>query len=538
MHPLSPWVRGWILLLALFIGVGRDWFEAVLTGRPMEGWWSDVPLPALTVGGAAVIALIIAGFALSWWSTRYQFGEKTVRLRTGILFRQHREARIDRVQAVDVVQPLLARVFGLAELRFEVADAGESALRLAFLPLAEAHELRAKVMAAAAAARAREHASAPSVPPGAPPALAPAPLAPGPALPAAPPPHETLLAAVPLGRVLAAAALSPEFVGMVLALVAAGIFDAASGARVLAVALIPMLLAFAASVWGRINRSWRFRVLATDQGLRLRYGLLETRTQTVAEGRVQAIGIRQPLLWRPFGWWSVKVNVAGYGRASEEERGKSLVLPVGTVEDVFRLLGAILPDPGLPDPGAAAPGAGPETSAAAPARAVFEAGLTGSGTGHGFLHAPSPARWLDPLTWRRNAYLATRTALLARTGRFARALVIVPHERTQSIALTQGPLERRLGLASVELHSTSSVFPAAVPHLSSHDAEALFAAQAVRAARARGRASAGGSPRAVPAEERPPSSALSTPSAPPAPSAPSAPSAPPAPPETREGENR
>ena len=58
-----------------------------------------------------------------------------MRVNTGFLFRQHRQARLDRVQAIDIVQPLLARIFGLAELKFEVADAGESAVRLAYLPL-------------------------------------------------------------------------------------------------------------------------------------------------------------------------------------------------------------------------------------------------------------------------------------------------------------------------------------------------------------------------------------------------------------------
>ncbi|WP_229231217.1 hypothetical protein [Sinomonas cyclohexanicum] len=47
VHPLSPWVRGWILLVALFVGIGRDWMQSILTGEPMRGWWSGVPTPVL-----------------------------------------------------------------------------------------------------------------------------------------------------------------------------------------------------------------------------------------------------------------------------------------------------------------------------------------------------------------------------------------------------------------------------------------------------------------------------------------------------------
>lgn len=459
VHPLSPWVRGWILLLALFVGLGRDWLESILTGEPLRGWWSGVPAPVLGWVGGAVVLLVGGGFVLSWWTTRYLIDETTVRVRTGILFRQHRQARLDHVQAVDVAQPFLARLFGLAELRFEVADAHESALRLSYLPVAEAQALRSGVLAAAARARSGEpaHSSAPAAP------------------------AETLVAHAPVGRIIAATALTPFVIAAVAVTVAGIMLEAATGVRALGAAFIPAVIGGAAAVWNQISRSWHFRVIASGDGLKLTHGLLETRTQTVPAGRIQAVGIRQPLLWRPLGWWSVHVNVAGYGHHSRREEGKSVLLPVGTLDDVLRVLGLVVPDPGTE------PGEG---------RAVVEAGLTGTGEAWGFVHSPPAARWLDPFAWRRTGFLATRTALLLRTGIVARSLAIVPHERTQSIALTQGPLERRLGLAGVELHSTPGPVKPRVPHLSVATAEALFAEQAARAARARtpGRPAPGGAP--------------------------------------------
>ncbi|WP_258933952.1 PH domain-containing protein [Nesterenkonia pannonica] len=43
-------------------------------------------------------------------------------VKSGVFVRQHRQARIDRVQSVDLRQPLLARFTRLAELKFEVAE--------------------------------------------------------------------------------------------------------------------------------------------------------------------------------------------------------------------------------------------------------------------------------------------------------------------------------------------------------------------------------------------------------------------------------
>lgn len=482
MHPLSPWLRGWILLVALFVALGRDWMQSILTGEPMPGWWSGVPTPVLAWVGGAVILLLGGGFVLSWLTTRYLVDAATVRVKSGIVFRQHRQARLDRIQAVDVVQPFLARLFGLAELRFEVADASGNALRLSFLPIAEAQQLRASVLAAAVAARAAQKPEVPTGPGeaaragGEPPSSVPPSAVSAPA-PATVP--ETLVAQASVARILASTALTP-FVIVAAAISAAGIvLEVTLGVRALSAAFIPALLGGAVTVWNRISSFWNFRVMASGDGLRLSRGLLETRSQTVPAGRIQAILIRQPLLWRPLGWWSVHVNVAGYRHTSEREGSKSTVLPVGTVEDVFRVLGLILPDPGI-DPGAA--------------RGAFEAGMTGSGVDWGFVHSPPPARWVDPFAWRRTGFLATSTAVLSRTGVLARSLAIVPHERTQSLALTQGPIERWLGLAGVELHSTPGPVRPVVPHLSVPAAEALFAEQAARAARARrlGRPAPGG----------------------------------------------
>jgi putative membrane protein len=76
---------------------------------------------------------------------------------------------------------------------------------------------------------------------------------------------------------------------------------------------------------------------------------------------------------------------------------------------------------------------------------------------------------------------------MIRQGLFARDLVVVPHEKTQSLSISQGPLQRLLSLATVEVHSTHGSIRPIAHHLDLGDAVALLEAQSARAREARAR---------------------------------------------------
>ncbi|MGY3318871.1 PH domain-containing protein [Arthrobacter sp. TE12232] len=477
VHPGSPFVRGWVAVAALFFFFGRDSFERLLQGGPVFDERFAGRAPWLLLGGGTLLLLTVLGFVLSWYFTRYQVADGYVRVNTGFLFRQQRQARPDRVQAIDVVQPLLARIFGLAELRFEVADAGESAVHLAYLRADEARQLRATILAGASGASGGTLSPSQATEPGQPGAAA------------VEAPERTVLT-VPPARLMGSVLLSEQGLAIVAGGVATVLLSAITENRSFTVFLIPAVIGLAASYWSSFNKGYNFTAAVSPDGIRLRYGLLDTQAQTVPPGRIQALKISQPPLWRLFGWYRIQINVAGYGLAGSAREGshRTTLLPVGSLTDVLKLLSLVLPDPGTADPAG-----------------VFTAGINGladpTGTRDagaqetaarqdadgGFVTTPRRARLLAPLGWRRNGFTATETALLLRSGRWWRNLVVVPHQRTQSMALQQGPLARRFRVADLVLHTTAGPVAPRLIQAGLDEARALLDAQAARARAARKR---------------------------------------------------
>ena len=243
------------------------------------------------------------------------------------------------------MQPLLARLVGLSELKIEVAGGEGSGVSLAFLREAEAEVLRAELLALAAGLR-RPAAAA----------VAPSrrrrtdlpvrrfrrrPRPPSP-FDAAP---EREVYELPMARLIVATLRSGAVPTLLLA--AAGIVVAVvvSGEFGALFYMLPPLFGGVAFVWNRINQGANFRAAISPDGIRLRHGLTENRAQTVPPGRVQAIRLTQSPLWRGKDWWRVEINVAGYGQGNESQRD-TVLHPVATRGEAMTALWLVLPDLG------------------------------------------------------------------------------------------------------------------------------------------------------------------------------------------------
>lgn len=434
-HPLTPMVRGWIVLVALLYGFLQNLTPGRGPDQQLPPWW----VIAIGIAGIALVAGLFS-FA-SWWFTRFVIDDREVRVETGWLSRRSRRVPFERIQSVDIDQPLLARLFGLAEIRIEAGAEGSTSLR--YLPRARAYGLRDYLMARAAGERLTvAESEARRAAGGSREGLLVDARA-----------EDRVLVAVPGGRIVGAFLLSGEVWFSVAISVAAiiGAIQLEAGAVSLAV-VFPILLGLVGLVSRRLIHQFNFRLLESpDGGLRVTSGLTRLVSQSVPRDRIQGVAIRQPLLWRIPGWWRVDIDMVGISASSdsgENSRAESTVLPVGTAEEQRFVLGHLLP--------------GIDTGAVE---------LQG---------VPSRVRWLRWFDKQTLRWGADSRVAIAHHGLFQRRGTIVPLHKFQSVRVTQGPLQRRLDLASVHLDTTPGPVNSVARHLPGETARA-YALSLVRA---------------------------------------------------------
>ncbi|OXY93752.1 PH domain-containing protein [Streptomyces diastatochromogenes] len=280
LHPVTPFRRAWAPVAVLAGWAGHDPNGAQ---EQLQRLTSTMLLIGLAV---LVPAAGLYGF-LSWWFTHFAVTDSELRIRTGLLFRRTAHIRLERIQAVDVTRPLLARVAGVAKLRIDVVGADKKD-ELAFLGEQEARALRAELLARAAGfapETAHEVGEAPA--------------------------HE-LLHVPPRELALSLVLTGATWGSLTAALVVPPVLWLATHSvwTVLATAL-PLLGAAGASSAGRFVAEYDWTVGESPDGLRIDHGLLDRTHETVPPGRVQTVRIVEPLLWRRRGWVRVELDVAG-----------------------------------------------------------------------------------------------------------------------------------------------------------------------------------------------------------------------------------
>jgi putative membrane protein len=381
LHPVTPLRRAWAP-----IAVVAGW--AVHDPDQAQRQLTRLTTGTLLAGLAVLLpAAALYGF-MTWWFTHFAVTDTELRIRTGLVFRRTAHIRLERIQAVDVTQPLLARVAGVAKLRLDVIGANKKD-ELAFLGADEARALRAELLARAAGfapETAHEVGEAPSrellrVPPG---VLA----------------VSLLLTGATWGTLAAALVVPP-----VLWLFTHSVWT------VLATA-VPLLGAAGASSVGRFVGEYDWTVGESPDGLRLDHGLLDRAHETVPPGRVQTVRIVQPLLWRRRDWVRVELDVAG--------SSNSVLVPVAPREAAGAIVTRVLPGVTVP----------PRAALSRP---------------------PRRAARCVPVWWRGHGLAVSGAVFAARSGLLRRSLALVPHAKVQSVRLTQGPWERLWRVADVHV---------------------------------------------------------------------------------------
>lgn len=437
VHPISPLVHA----VAVFPAVGGIALAFSLSNSAsLISRVETVPglslLPpilaalAALILVAAVISLMVAGYQfLAWRALSFWFDDDgDLRVRSGVFIRNERRVQVSRIQAVDVTQPFAARLFSMAVLVIEVAGQSDSRVRLRFLTLTDAREIRREVLARSAGLSA---------------ATAEAP--------------QDVVAIVPTSRLAVSLLLRASTAGLLIltAIILAFSYlsEGWSGIALAAVTGgIPLIIVISEFV-----RYYGFTVAQSPDGLRLRYGLLRTESRTVPPGRVQAIDYVEPWLWRRAGWTRVRVTIAGIGTensASSNQR-ETLLIPVAPWKQAHDVVARVLPD--------------------------LDTDLLT------WVAAPNRSWKRSPIQWRNLAVGWDEHTFATKRGRITRHLAAVPHARTQSVRWTQGPWERALDLASLHVDTAPGPVDVSGLHLDAAVARSIADHQAEAAQRGRQR---------------------------------------------------
>ena len=413
LSPLTPLVRSFLLVVAVLASTWDD----LLRGDVGPIAW-------------LLLALLVAGAvygAASWLRTKYWIEADELRVDTGVVSRQSRRIRVDRLQGIDISQPFVARIFGLAELKMDVAGGGSREGSLAFLRLREAQELRSALLSRRDAVRAGE-------------AGEPGPVA------VAPSPDRVLLSLDP-GMLVVSLLLSAEFGAfLVSTLVFAGLFAFFGQIVGGLAAAVPLLGGLAVTLFRKLSAYYRFTVTETSAGLQVRRGLFELDAQTIAVSRVQGVVVTEPLLWRRLGWAKVDVALAGYARGDGDGKpSASTVMPVAPRATAMWLARRLLEEAGSPDPDAVA--------------------LT---------RPPQRARWVAPVRRRFLLSGLGEHLVVSREGMLSRRTHVVPYARVQSLQVHQGPRQRRFGLADLHVDSPPGPVRVRLRHRDAGEARRLL----------------------------------------------------------------
>lgn len=509
--------------------------------------------------GFGVLLLILVAGSIDWWFTRYSLDDLAIHRRSGFLFKKNRTIRLESVQSVDISRPLVARLLGLSELRFEVADGSSEALHIKYVSARKAEVLRRTAMASINLLRSEAAGRPVDVLPGSMQISAermpdadqlhqpfeasygapvqdgtqpanqqmvpqqggysqPAPeqgiQQPGASrrgarmpMPVAADPSQPPIFRISNMRLIASIMLEhlvwlvPAVALMVGAAVIAAILDGESPFLIF-MALLPgtfvPLLGYLGTLWARFDGAANFKITPSGQGgVTLRYGFTGTHTQNVMVERIQALAVEQPILWRAFGWYRIKMTIAGIGIEKNENQKlvtRNIALPVGNRQETLMVLRLLLP--ALDEAQAqvlldTANGSLKSQKPQVPAMIV----------------TPSSARWMDLLTWKRNGVTtvgytagsvqattridsdAARASvgehtrgdlLLIRGGYFVRTLSIVPVSRVLSVSRGQGPLQRAFGCASVHFGTVPGPVRTLMMHLPPRVCEDLVWLMTVR----------------------------------------------------------
>ena len=411
---------------------------------------------ALYLAAGLAIVLLAAKW-LVWRRFEYSVGPSEIVIESGVLNRNRRSIPFDRVQDVDIERTFLARLFGLAKVRIETGAGGKDEGLLDSVSLAEANRLREAVRAGRAGAA-----------------------APAPGTQEAEAPAQRILFAMDPPRLILFGLFnfSLVYIAGLFAILQTfdrflpfdiydparwvGLVDEYLPARwtfgaIAAVLFVAAALGAVAGVVRTVARDYGFRLSLEGDRLRREQGLLTRKEAVISRRRVQLAEVGGGPVRGLFGWSGLAFQTLGAGT---DRGGHQSAAPFATRSEIEAVLAEVAPLRLPPPPEMVQVSRRHILRSVATTLLPALAGI--AALSYWMPFAPALLAGLPllaaaaALQRRFHRYGLSEELLFVSRGVWRRRLWLIPLRNVQSLSLSRGPIQRRLGLATLAIDTAGA----------------------------------------------------------------------------------
>ncbi len=335
LHPVAIFLLFLSALRELFIPL----IAAFIFGRGAASW--DFPFTIYFIIGGFLF-LFFYGY-LKWLTFTYVIEEDELKIKQGILIKQQRFIRTERIYSIDITAGILQRLFQLVAVKIETAGGGiEPEVLLKALTKKEALLIKKQLLKEKVQVENEMIDSA----------------------------EDDVGHIIQLeqsqtkwvlsNKDLVITALTSSGIGLafmaILALVTQlegwvpdewivetfGYLFHSSFIFIIVLILTMILLSWLISIVGTVLKYGRFTIIKKGDELEITRGILERRQLTLSLNRITAIRVVESVLRQPFGLVTVYVESAGGG--SKDEQLSTVLFPIVNKKSIYEPLKQIAPD--------------------------------------------------------------------------------------------------------------------------------------------------------------------------------------------------
>lgn len=411
----------------------------------------SLPVQNLGIQSIMMITLFIgilltASFVWSflvWKNYSYWLDEDTLRIKQGVIRKKNRKIPKKRIQNVDVTRNIIQRALGISQVKLETAGGGETEATLSYLEFDKAKELREDLKESKDEEVGNEEKEEDK------------------------PIYEisekelALLSvtSVDLRKVFGLLFLfgfAPSFFGGYME--EAGLTMTA-GTAVLLVSLA--LFTFVSSGVSTFLQYWGFKLYKERDNLQYERGLLNRSEGSIPLNKIQRVTLEENFLKRLIGYSSLKIDTAGYSPGESMEKGSEAAIPMAKKQRSLELANKIA---GIQKPKLQSIGENAKLrytarylilSALILAVLIYLETSIYLAIEIGILlvllsFVAAKQKWIN------KGFKAGENHCVTLNGFWNKSTNFIPYFRVQNIIETQSVLQKRLGLATVDIDTAGT----------------------------------------------------------------------------------